>query len=184
MAFLEPLSCCIRAVRRAGFELENDNSKFSALTIGLGSIGYLMTQALNAFGVDSYGYDLIDERAKLVKFNPDKKYDTVFLTAGNSKAIKTALEYVIDGGKIIVFSSVENDISGFTNNEIYYRELSIISSYSPSPYDLELSAKLLNNKKINVQGLSNYYTLDNLQKAIDDSFDNKTYKAYINIGEL
>ena len=38
-AFLEPLSCCIRAIRRAGFEYDKDNSKFSALVVGLGSIG-------------------------------------------------------------------------------------------------------------------------------------------------
>lgn len=181
MAFVEPLSCCIRAVRRAGFEFKKDNSKFSALVIGLGSIGYLMTQALSAFKVSTFGFDLMDERAKLAKFDPNRKYDTVFLTAGNSKAIKTALNYVIDGGKIIVFSSVENDISGFTNNEIYYRELSIISSYSPAPKDIKLSAELINSKKINVEGLSKYYPLDNLQCAVDDSFNNKTYKAYIEI---
>ncbi len=181
MAFVEPLSCCIRAVRRAGYEYGKDNSKFSSLVVGLGSIGYLMTQALKAFGVNAYGFDLMPDRAKLAKFNPNIKYDCVFLTAGNSKAIKTALDYVIDGGKIIVFSSVENDISGFANNEIYYRELSVISSYSPAPKDIKLSAELLNSKKINVQGLSKYYTLDNLQCAVEDSFNNKIYKAYIEI---
>ena len=104
MAFLEPLSCCIRAVRRAGFKYGENISKFSALVVGLGSIGYLMTQALNAFGIDAYGFDIMPERQKMAKFDKDKKYDVVFLTAGNSKAIKTALDYVIDGGKIILFN--------------------------------------------------------------------------------
>ncbi len=185
-AFLEPLSCCIRAVRRAGFNIENDNSKFSALTIGLGSIGLLMLKALRAFKVNAFGFDISLDRMKKAfndsfSFDENKKYDTVFLTAGNSKAIETALKYVIDGGKIIVFSSVEDDFKGFSNNEIYYRELSIISSYSPSPYDIELSAKFLNDGKINVQNLSSHYTLDNLVKAVDDSFNNKIFKAYIEI---
>ena len=185
-AFLEPLSCCIRAVRRAGFEKGKDNSNFSALTIGLGSIGLLMLKALRAFKVSAYGFDISSSRMKKAEddgflFDENKKYDTVFLTAGNSKAIETALKYVIDGGKIIVFSSVEDDLKGFTNNEIYYRELSIISSYSPSPYDIKLSCEFLNAKIVNVKGLSTHYTLDNLAKAVDDSFNNKIFKAYIEI---
>lgn len=181
MAFLEPLSCCIRAIRRAGFAYDENNSAFSALIVGLGSIGYLMYNALKAFQVDAYGFDIMSERQKSARFDKDKKYDVVFLTAGNSKAIKTALDYVIDGGKIIVFSSVEDDLKGFSNNEIYYRELSIISSYSPAPQDIKLSSELLNSKIINVHGLSKYYPLDNLAQAVDDSFNNKTYKAYIKI---
>ncbi|MBR2069321.1 MAG: alcohol dehydrogenase catalytic domain-containing protein [Candidatus Gastranaerophilales bacterium] len=181
MAFLEPLSCCIRAVRRAGFKYGEDNSKYSSLVIGLGSIGYLMTKALSAFKVSAYGFDLMPERARLANFNLNKKYDCVFLTAGSSRAIESALKYVIDGGKIIVFSSVENDLKGFNNNDIYYRELSVIASYSPAPCDIKLSADFLNSKKINVEGLSKYYPLDNLALAVDDSFNNKTYKAYIKI---
>lgn len=185
-AFLEPLSCCLRAIRRAGFKFNQDNSNFSGLVIGLGSIGLLMLKGLKAFNVQAYGFDISEERLNQAKehgftFNQNKKYDTVFLTAGNSKAIQTALKYVIDGGKIIVFSSVQDDLSGFSNNEIYYRELSIISSYSPSPKDIELSAKLLNEKLVNVQNLSTEYNLDNLACAIDDSFNNKVFKAYIKI---
>ena len=185
-AFLEPLSCCIRAVRRCGFEYDKDNSKSSALVVGLGSIGLLMLKALKAFSVEAYGFDISQKRQEFAKnqgfeFDKNKKYDAVFLTAGSSKAIKTALDYVIDGGKILVFASVEDDISGFTNNEIYYRELSIIASYSPSVEDLKLSSELLNNNIVNVKNLSTIYSLDNLSKAIDDSFNNRIFKAYIKI---
>ncbi len=185
-ALLEPLSCTLRAIRRAGFEYNKDNSKFNSLVIGLGSIGLLMLKGLKAFRVEAFGFDISKERAEFAlkegfSFDENKKYDVVFLTAGSSKAIKTALEKVIDGGKIIVFSSVEDDISGFSNNEIYYRELSIISSYSPEPKDLELSAQLLNNKIVKVDNITTIYTLDNLSKAIDDSFNNKIFKAYIKI---
>ena len=185
-AFLEPLSCCLRAVKRAGFEYFKDNSKYSALVIGLGSIGLLMLKGLKAFGVDAYGFDISQERTQFAQkhgfnFIQDKKYDVVFLTAGNSKAIKTALDYVIDGGKIIVFSSVQDDLSGFSNNEIYYKELSIIASYSPSMDDIKLSAELLNNGLVQVDNLSTHYSLDNLSKAVNDSFVGKIFKAYIQI---
>ena len=185
-AFLEPLSCCIRAIKRAGFKYGIDNSKSSALVIGVGSVGLLMLKGLKAFKVNAFGLDISKERQELANkegcnFIKNNKYDTIFLTAGNSKTIETALEYIIDGGKIIVFSSVEDDLSGFSNNEIYYRELSIISSYSPSPSDIKLSAKLLNENIVKVNNLSTYYSLDNLAYAVDDSFKNKIFKAYIKI---
>ena len=185
-AFVEPLSCCIRAVERAGFKYKEDNSKFSSLVIGLGSIGLLMMKALKAFKVNAFGFDINNERMELAKnhgfsFDENKKYDTVFLTAGNSKAIETALKYVIDGGKIIVFSSVEDNFKGFNNNDIYYRELTVLASYSPAPSDLKLSAELLNKKIVKVNGLSTTYNLDNLAKAVDDSFSNKVFKAYIKV---
>lgn len=185
-AFLEPLSCCLRAIRRAGFEYGKDNSCFSSLVMGLGSIGLLMLKGLKAFNVDVFGFDVSKERMQLAKkhgfdFDEDKKYDCVFLCAGNSKAIDGALKYVIDGGKIIVFSSVENDFSGFSNNEIYYRELSIIASYSPSMEDIKLSSDLLNNKIVDVSNLTTCYSLDNLADAIEDSFSGRVFKAYIKI---
>ena len=180
-AFLEPLSCCLRAIRRAGFVYGEDNSNYSTLVLGLGSIGYLMTKGLEAFRVDTYGFDVAPERAKKAKYDENKKYDVVFLTAGADKAVKTALDKVIDGGKIIVFSSVKDDLVGFSNNEIYYRELSIISSYSPSMDDIKLSAELLNNKIIDVSNLSTYYSLDNLSNAVNDIIEGNAFKAYIEL---
>ena len=185
-AFLEPLSCCLRAIRRAGFNYNQDNSKFNSLVIGLGSIGLLMLKGLKAFNVQAFGFDISDKRSKLAfehgfSFDENKKYDVVFLTAGNSKAIDTALKYVINGGKIIVFSSVEDDLKGFLNNEIYYRELSVIASYSPSPDDIKLSSELLNKGTVKVNNLSTYYKLDNLAQAVDDSLNNKIFKAYIEV---
>jgi len=186
-AFLEPLSCVIRAIRRAGFNYnDKNNSNFSALVAGLGSIGLLTLKALKAFGVAAYGIDISKERADLAfqhgfSYIKNKKYDVIFLTAGAKSAINTALENVIDGGKIIVFSSIQDDNFGIANNTIYYRELSIIASYSPAPSDLKLSGELLNQKIVNVEGLSVSYSLDNLAQAVDDSFKNKVFKAYIKI---
>ena len=186
MAFLEPLSCCLRAIRRAGFQYGIDNSNHNALVVGLGSIGLLMLKGLKAFGVNAFGFDISQERTKKAQdhgfeFDENKKYDVVFLTAGSSKAIQTALNNVINGGKIIVFSSIEDDLKGFSNNDIYYKELSIIASYSPSCDDIRLSSELLNDKVVDVSNLSTHYSLDNLASAIDDSLNGKVFKAYIEI---
>lgn len=186
VAFYEPLGCCIRAVKRAGLR---QNS--TALVIGLGSIGILMAQALKAFGMNVIGCDLITSRVELLKnlgieaFKVTEmcdsiKADGVFMTSGSDKAIPTALKFVRDGGKILVFSSTPQNF-GYANNEIYYRELTVLGSYSPSPADLKDSFELLKNKDVKVSGLSTEYNLENVQKAINDTLDNKILKAYIKI---
>ena len=185
-SFYEPLGCCVRAVKRAGLK---ENS--TALVIGLGSVGILMAQALKAFGMNVIGCDLISSRVELLKnlgieaFRVPEmcdsiKADGIFMTSGSDKAIDTALKFVRDGGKILVFSSTPNNF-GYANNEIYYRELTVLGSYSPSPADLKDSLNLLTNKEVKVQGLSTEYPLEKVQKAINDTIENKILKAYIKI---
>ena len=184
IAYLEPLACVIRAIRRAGYTLDNDNSKSNSLVIGLGSIGLITAQALKAFGVMAFGYDINKNRTDFAKkygveYKKDE-YDCIFMTSGSTKALNTALEHVRNGGKIIVFSSVENE-AGYKNNDIYYRELSIIGSYSPSVEDYKISYDFLCNKKVNVKDTSTIYTLDNLPLAIEDSICGRVFKAYIKV---
>lgn len=185
--FYEPLGCCIRAVKRA-----NLNKNSTALVIGLGSVGILMAQALRAFGMKVIGCDLLNSRVELLKnfgieaFNVGEmcesiNADGVFMTSGSDKALHTALKYVRDGGKILVFSSTPQN-TGYANNEIYYRELTVLGSYSPSPADLKDSYEFLKNKEVQVKGLSTYYPLEQVQKAINDTLENKILKAYIQIG--
>jgi len=85
-----------------------------------------------------------------------------------------------DGAKIIVFSSIKND-NGFKNNDIYYRGLSVIGSYSSSPVDLEDSLHLLESGAVKVSGISEIYSLENINQAVNDTVSNKIMKAYIKI---
>lgn len=200
ISFMEPLACCIRAVERA--EVKKGST---SLVIGLGSIGLLMGQAVKAFKGDVIGCDLIEERVALannLNFDASIKFedndttsaqikemtcglgaDIVFMTSGSDKAIEFALKSVRDGGTILIFSSVPNDVSGYTNNDIYYRELKILGSYSPSPMDLALAHKLLSKKKVVVKYLSTGYSLEDLGEAIQDTVSNKTLKAYIKVSK-
>ena len=185
-SFYEPLGCCVRAVKRASLR---ENS--TVLVIGLGSIGIIMAQALKAFGMNVIGCDLLASRVQILKnlgiesFTLNEmcesiKADGVFMTSGSDKAIDTALKFVRDGGKILVFSSTPQNF-GYANNEIYYRELTVLGSYSPAPIDLKDSIELLATKQVSVSGLSTVYTLDKVQKAINDTLENKIMKAYIKV---
>ena len=186
-SFYEPLGCIVRAVKRANL-LSGDN----VLVIGLGSIGVLTSQALRAFGYNVTGCDLIPERIEFLKssgidafdvrkLSDDYMADCVFMTSGADKAIDTALKYVRNGGKILVFSSTPHDETSYQNNEIYYRELTVLGSYSPSPDDLKDSLELLKSGKVIVKGISTEYKFDDIQKAFDDTMSNKIMKAYIKV---
>lgn len=186
-SFYEPLGCIVRAVKRANL-LKGDK----ALVVGLGSIGILTAQALKAYGYDVLGCDLLKERIDLLKsfgieacdvreLGDDYKADGIFMTSGADKAIGTALKYVRNGGKILVFSSTPSDLSAYPNNEIYYRELTVLGSYSPAPVDLKDSLALLKEGKVKVKGISTVYNLDDIQKAFDDTMANKIMKAYIKV---
>lgn len=179
-SFYEPLGCCIRAVKKA--------CKGNVLVIGLGSIGLLMGQALNAFGANAYGCDILEDRIALanklgiksVHSNSieEKKFDAIFMTSGADATIPLALKSVKNGGKIVVFASTPKNF-GYANNEIYYRELTILGSYSPSPADLAESIKLLANKKVKMEGISSIYNFNDVIQAFEDTISNKILKAYI-----
>lgn len=196
-SFYEPLGCCVRAVKRCDL-LENS----TAVVIGLGTIGILMSQALKAMGMKVIGCDLIDARIELAKqygidainskdieiarnyiSSKTENYgaDAIFMTSGADKAIEPALKFVRNGGKILVFSSTPHDNSAYPNNEIYYRELTVLGSYSPAPCDLKYSLDLLKQGKVKVKGLSTVYNLDDIMKAFDDTMSNKIMKAYVKV---
>lgn len=201
ISFYEPLGCCVRAIKRCGL-IPGDN----VLVVGLGSIGLLMGEGIKAMGYKVYGCDLIEDRIELASSmgiesynsrdleNFDKilqeksggKYggiDAVFMTSGADKALDVALKVVRKGGKILVFSSTPKN-SGYPNNEIYYKELTVMGSYSPSPSDLKDSFELLTSHKVNVKNLTTVYPLEKIQQAFEDTVANKIFKAYIKISDM
>lgn len=183
-SFYEPLGCCIRAIKRGG----NWQGK-KVLVVGLGSIGILMGQALKAYGSEVFGCDIIKERIDLAldlgfddTFDPNNmpilEADGIFMTSGADATIDLALKQVRDGGKIIVFASTPKNF-GYANNEIYYRELTIMGSYSPSPADLKESMRLLESEKVRVKNISTIYKIEEIEKAFRDTIGNAILKAYI-----
>jgi L-iditol 2-dehydrogenase len=197
-SFTEPTACCLRAVKRANVEI-GDN----VFIIGLGSIGLIMGQLAKHYGAAVHGCDLLDERINLAKelgFDGAYKFttleetvikykeetnnigaDKVFLTSGSAATLPLALAGIRDGGKIIVFASIPSDETGFANNDIYYRELTVMGSYSPAPADLCKSLELIKDGKIKVDKFAKVYRLESINEAIADTVSNKIIKAYIKL---
>lgn len=194
ISFYEPLGCCIRAIKRCNLQKGD-----KVLVVGLGSIGLIMAEAIKAMGYNVYACDILENRIKIAQdkeidafnsfdlenFNQiirektdNLGVDAVFMTSGADKAIDVALKTIKMGGKILVFSSTPNNM-GYANNEIYYKELTVLGSYSPAPEDLKKAFELITTGKINVKGLTTTYSIDNIQKAFEDTIANKIFKAYI-----
>jgi len=181
-SFYEPLACCVRAIRRSEIK-----SGEKALVIGLGSIGLLMTQGLKVFGTKVLGCDVLDKRVEFCRnfginavkdVNEEKYFDVVFVTAGADKTVQLAVDKVRDGGKIIVFASTPNN-APFLNNNIYFRELTVMGSYSPDLEDLKKSLELLENGYVKVDEISTIYSLESINNAIKDTKSANILKAYI-----
>ena len=198
-SFYEPLGCCVRAVKRANLKKNS-----TVLVVGLGSIGLLMGQALKAFGMRVFGCDLIQERIdlalelgfdeafnsldleaskeKIMSYTDKLGAGAIFMTSGSDKAIDLALKTVMSGGKILIFASTPKNF-GYANNEIYYRELTVMGSYSPAPVDLKDAMMLLESSKVKVKNLSKIYSFEDIESSFRDTIENKILKAYIKISD-
>src|SRR5262249_55516307 len=117
-SFVEPLACCLRAVRRARVEPGD-----TAVIVGLGSIGCLFVQLLRRAGARGVGVDLLAGRVGLAKrlgaeasgppdamlpvvreLGEGRGADHVVITGGGGAVLPWAAAAVRDGGAIHYFA--------------------------------------------------------------------------------
>jgi L-iditol 2-dehydrogenase len=179
-SLMEPLGCCVRAVGRANIQAGD-----VVVVVGLGSIGFLMLQLIQHAGAECIGIDLDPARRELAKSfgakttssRPDETLhaltngrgaDAVFLTAGNPPLAPTALSWLRPGGTCLNFASFhpESDVI-FDWNQLYYRELNIVSSYSASPVDLVEALRLLADGSVRVAPMTGHtFPLERFSDAL------------------
>jgi L-iditol 2-dehydrogenase len=184
-AFTEPLASCLRAVRRSPLEAGE-----AAVVVGLGSIGLLFIQLLRLRGARVVGVDPIPERRDIARLlgaeaalDPTREEvgaairavsdgrgaDLAVLTAGGALALPPALAWVREGGALCCFAPLAPDAAVPVNlNPLYYRELTLFGSYSPSPADLREALDLLAARRVRVAGLITHrLPLSALAEGID-----------------
>jgi L-iditol 2-dehydrogenase len=175
-SFVEPLACCLRAVKRTPLLPED-----SVVVMGLGSIGLLMVLALKALGEGNsgklrvYGVDLLPERLQLAHdLGADNAFlvspgeqgmrealepltdgrgaDAIIITTPGARAFMQALAGVRRGGTVNIFAAHTGTVS-VNLEKIYQQELSITSTYSSSPQELRIALDLLSSRKVLVDRL-------------------------------
>ncbi len=159
----EPLACVLRNVKRIG-ATEGDVIGI----IGLGAIGQMTGQLLKLWGVKAVGLDLDAERVKkfsrwgtatinaeeFARYGKEQSdgrgFDAIIFSAGTPALVARCVAWLRDGGILNVFASFHpNHLAELDLNQIYHRELSVLSSYSPSLVDLKEAFELIASKKFN-----------------------------------
>ena len=196
-SFMEPLGCCVRAVHRAGIKQSD-----VVVLVGLGSIGLLLLQLIRQAGAECVGIDLEQERRQLAerfgipaafsssekefesyvsKATEERGADLLFLTAGNPAIVSQGLRWLRKGGTCLIFASLHPDSNVTLDwNELYYRELNIISSYSAAPADLKDALDLLGSGVVSVSELTHHtFGLEQFSEALRQIETRKIMKAIV-----
>lgn len=174
--FVEPLACCVRAVRRTPL-LDGD----SVAVVGLGSVGLLMLQAVRGLAaragrtVSVFGLDLLPARLRLARelgadltidASSDERtvrqiiaeqtdgrgVDAAIITAPGARPFFSALSSVRKGGMLTIFAAHTGTVQ-LDLERLYQQELTISSTYSASPADLPLALDLLATRQVRVESL-------------------------------
>jgi L-iditol 2-dehydrogenase len=198
-SFTEPLACCLRCLR--GWNLQPADV---VLVVGLGPMGLLMAQLVRASHSIVIGTDLDEkrlefaarigvdvvcsaaEREQLYRHVSDlsqaRGCDVVVLTAGDGETVQDACQWVRDGGIITLFGNLAlQRPAQIDPNVLYYREITIQGSYSPSPLELVHALHLIESHAVKVDVLITHcLPLGELPQAVELARTRRAVKAIIN----
>lgn len=185
---IEPIACCLHGLKQADIR-PND----SVLIMGAGTIGILHAQlakikgankvivsdmskfklqkALNVgcdYAINIKERNIIDE---VNKITDGQGVDVIVIAAGVSSLVADAVNMVRRAGKIIVFSGFDkNKLVTLDVSRFFKDEISIIGTYSVTPYEFPEALDLLEKRKLNTEEMiTHVYPLKKLSEAIDIS---------------
>ena len=146
-AFLEPVNTCYKAIRR--LNLQSDET---VLVIGQGPIGVLLAALARKAGATVLTSDLYPERhAIAAKFGLDhpldarvdvaaaakaategRGADVALLAVGGNTLIKTAMDAIRPGGRVVLFAQTQRGEAPFDPAAVCMDEKTLMGSYSSS----------------------------------------------------
>jgi L-iditol 2-dehydrogenase len=166
----EPLATVVKAFARARFEAGQ-----SMLVIGLGSAGQLAVRLAGLRGASRIvGTDLAPSRLEKARaagaevfdgasrdlaaqartLSSGKGFDVVFVGPGKEEVFRAAAEAVAPGGVLLLFTMAppEERLS-LSPHDLYFREVSLVPSYSCGPDDTREALRLLASRALPVRDL-------------------------------
>ncbi len=198
-AFTEPLACCLRAFKRSRLLLGD-----TALVVGLGSIGLMMVQLARRFRATVVGSDPLALRRALAlelgaarvvdpaagsaaeaarAASAGRGADVVLLTATTGGLLADALAAVRDGGTIVVFAGPEPEPTlPLDLRQVYYREITLLPSYSPSSVELEEALGLIAGGVVRVAPLASHRVpLEAAAEGVRLALARKALKVFVEV---
>lgn len=145
--FLEPVNTCYKAVRRLNLQPDE-----TVLVIGQGSIGILLAALAQRTGATVLTSDLYPERHRVAAgFGLDhpldargdvvaasraatsgRGADVAFVAVGGNALIKTAIDAIRPGGRVMLFASTQHSEANFDPGTVCMDEKTLMGSYSSS----------------------------------------------------
>lgn len=170
-SFIEPLATVVKAFRRGRF-----GPGQSLLVVGLGTVGQLAARLGRARGASRIaGADRVAFRIARAKesgagdaFDVDREtiaegarrvsggkgFDFVFVGPGKSGVVRSAYEAVAPGGTLLLFTMTPpGEEVALPGHDLYFREVSLVPSYSCGPDDTREALELLASRRVAVADL-------------------------------
>ncbi len=175
---MEPLACVLRNLRRLNVE-KGDRVG----VVGLGAVGQMTGQMLKVLGAEAFGLDLDVKRGRDFErwgtAHLEKELDAIVFTAGTPKLVNDLMGNLRDGGTINVFASFHPDpVLPLDLNQVYHRELTVNSSYSPCLSDLKSAFDLIVSRRF-VPEAPLTFPLTGFKAAVDAVKQRKTLKSIL-----
>jgi L-iditol 2-dehydrogenase len=177
--FIEPLGCSVKALRRLP-RLEGS----TGAVVGCGVMGLLNLATARALGAkrliavepDLGRRQLALSFGAVEALTPPQAAqglrhgaDFVVIGPGHSEAIRQGLAYVRPGGTAILFTPTPTGVTTALDlGELYFREVSVVPSYSCGPEDTRQAYELLREGRVGVEALVTHrFPLQEIQKAYE-----------------
>ncbi len=158
---VEPSACVVKSLKRSGMKKGD-----TILIIGLGVMGMMHVLLAPEFGAGKViGADMVDYRLKKAEiFGADavinvhqkplheatlsltggKGADIVIVGPNSVEAMKTGIECAAPGGTVVFFTPSKPDEKlTLAPNDLYFKDINIVTSYSCGPDDTRKSLKFI-----------------------------------------
>lgn len=179
--FVEPLGCSVKAFRRVGRLTAVRGSR--VVIVGCGIMGLLNVQtarALEAREVVAVEPDPTRRdfatRCGATAMTPDeareslrRAADVVVIGPGSPEAIRQGMSYVREAGVACLFTPTPTGVlTELDLGELYFRDVSVVTSYSCGPYETHFAYQLLRSGQFDPRDLITHrFPLADVQRAFD-----------------
>jgi L-iditol 2-dehydrogenase len=185
-AMIEPLACCVRAWNKIKIKKGDAVAIFGAGPTGMMHVMLSQVYEMNeifCFDVNDFRlsfakkFDITESikstdsmaYEKILAKTQNRGIDIAIVATGNLNAISQAIEFVRNGGTVVLFgvptkgAKLQLDVS-----KIYSKEITVVPSYAASESDTLAAFRLIQDNKVQVKRLITHrFNLTESRKALE-----------------